>query len=181
MRRAGEGVWASRAALRNRRRSERRLSPFAALATTSRSSSDQELISFLTLVFVCNQPPRCLTTPGPSLVRIGGIAVLWRDGSSLQWMRFAIASTPCRSTATTSVSPGCDWSSSRRWRFQVGKQIDLALQLLPFSLDLAGERGLDFLAKLEEPCHCHVAQLQSRSSWHVLSRCKFRRFDYRAA
>jgi hypothetical protein len=59
------------------------LSSSVAPAATRRRHSNQEVIPFTALVFVSDQPPWRLTTPGPGLVRIGRITVFRRDRAAL--------------------------------------------------------------------------------------------------
>jgi hypothetical protein len=53
-------------------------------------------------------------------------------------MSRAVACLCIKSATAASASLGRASPASRRSAFQRGKKIDLALQLLPFSLDLAG-------------------------------------------
>ena len=96
------------------RRSRSGLSSSAALAATRRRHSNQEVIPFTALVFVSDQPPRRLTTPGPGLVWISRITVFRYNCPAFKRMRFAVARPHGKSAAAASASPGRASPASRR-------------------------------------------------------------------
>jgi hypothetical protein len=79
------------------------LLPLATLSARTGTSANEEVFTLPTLVFVSREPSRWSSSTGPGLIWIRRIAILWRDGTALQGMGFAIATRPTISAPPTSA------------------------------------------------------------------------------